>query len=130
MISQAHLGIVLFCLGFPDQALAGSSAAIAEARRLAHPPSLAANLAYSAGLLSLAGNDAALDERADQLVAVATEQGFPAWRALGTIFHGWAEVKNGDVTEGISLLRYGSSAFRATGAEVWMPHSIALLGNR
>ena len=43
--SQAILGIVLFCLGFPDQALAQSNAAIAEARRLAHPPSLAASLA-------------------------------------------------------------------------------------
>src|SRR6516164_7079649 len=29
------LGIVLFCLGFPDQALGRSSAAIAEARKLA-----------------------------------------------------------------------------------------------
>ena len=42
--SQAYLAIVLFCLGFPDQALAQSNAAIAEARRLAHPPSLAACL--------------------------------------------------------------------------------------
>ena len=119
--SQAFLGIVLFCLGFPDQALARSNAAIAEARRLAHPPSLAASLAIGARLLSLVGDNAALDERADQLVAVATEQGFPYWRALGTIYRGWVKVKNGDVAEGISLLRSGSSAYRATGAEAWMP---------
>jgi predicted ATPase len=125
--SQAHLGMTLFCLGLPDQALARSSVAIAEARRLAHPSSLAATLAWGAGLFSLAGYDAALDERADQLVALATEQGFPAWRALGTIFRAWADVKNGDVAEGISLLRSGLSPYRATGAEVWMPHSIALL---
>ena len=42
--SQAYLGFVLFCLGYPDQALAQSNAAIAEARRLAHPPSLALSL--------------------------------------------------------------------------------------
>jgi hypothetical protein len=41
VIARAHLEIVLFGLGFPDQAMAQSSAAIAEARRLAHPPSLA-----------------------------------------------------------------------------------------
>ena len=58
-----------------------------------------------------------LDERADQLVAVATEQGFPLWRAQGTIYRGWVKVKNGDVAEGISLLRSGSAAYRATGAE-------------
>jgi predicted ATPase len=31
------------------------------------------------------------------------------------------------VTEGISLLRRGSNAYRATGAEAWVPHNIALL---
>ena len=84
-------------------------------------------MAIGARLLSLVGDDAALDERADELVAVATEQGFPFWRALGTIYRGWVKVKNGDVAEGISLLRSGSSAYRATGAELWMPHFIALL---
>ena len=121
------MGIVLFCLGFPDQALAQSNAAIAEARRLAHPPSLAVSLGFGARLLSLVGDNAALDEWADQLVAVATEQGFPFWRAQGTIYRGWVKVKNGDVAEGISLLRSGSTAYRATGAEVWMPYHIALL---
>jgi tetratricopeptide (TPR) repeat protein len=38
-VAQAHLGTVLLCLGFPNQALARSNAAIAEARRLAHPSS-------------------------------------------------------------------------------------------
>jgi predicted ATPase len=125
--SQALPGIVLFCLGFPDQALAQSSAAIAEARRLAHPPSFAVSSAIGARLLSLAGDDVALNERADQLVAVATEQGFPFWRAQGTIYRGWVTVKNGDVTEGISLLRSGSAAYRTTGAELWVPYHIVLL---
>jgi predicted ATPase len=46
---------------------------------------------------------------------------------MGTISRGWVKVKNGDVAEGISLLRSGSVAYRATGAEVWVPHYIALL---
>jgi predicted ATPase len=116
------LAITLFCLGYPDQALAQSSAAIAEARRLAHPPSLALSLDHGAKLLALVGGKAALAKRADQLVAVAAEQGFPYWRAQGTIFRGCLKVKNGDVADGISLLRSGSSAYRATGAEVWMPY--------
>ena len=85
------------------------------------------SLAIGSRVLSLVGDAAALDEWADQLIAVATEQGFPLWRALGTIYRGWVKVKNGDVTEGISLLRSGSSAYRATGAEVWMSYHIALL---
>ena len=125
--SQSLLGIVLFCLGYPDQALAQSNAAIAEARRLAHPPSLAMNLGVVARLLSLIGDNAALGERVDQLVAVTTEQGFPHWGAVGTIYRGWVKVKNGDLAERISLLRCGSTAYRASGAEMYLPHYIALL---
>jgi class 3 adenylate cyclase/predicted ATPase len=125
--SQAILAIVLFCLGYSDQALARSNAAIAAAQRLAHPPSLASSLYLGATLLSHVGDNAALGERVDQLIAVTTEQGFPLWRAAGTTFRGWVKVKNGDATEGISLLRRGSAAYRATGAEVWMPYYIALL---
>jgi class 3 adenylate cyclase/predicted ATPase len=127
VLSEAFLGTVLFCLGFPDQALARSNTAIIEARRLAHPSSLASALAIGAGLLSLAGGDAALNERADELVAITIEQGFPAWRAQGTIYRGSVKVKNGEVAEGLSLLRSGLSAYRATGTQTWMPHLIALL---
>jgi len=116
--SQAYLGIVLFCLGYPDQALARSRAAIAEAERLAHPPSLASSLMNGTTVLLLVGDAAALDERTNRLVAVTTEQGFPFWGAVGTIYCGWVKVKNGDVAEGISLLRSGSAAYRATGARV------------
>jgi predicted ATPase len=125
--SQAYLGFILFCLGYPDQALARSNLAIAEARRLAHPTSLAVALAFGARLLLLVGDDAALNEREEELAAVAAEQGFPYWNAQGAVYRGWVKVKNGDVTEGISLLRSGAAAYRATGAELYMPHYIALL---
>jgi predicted ATPase len=62
------------------------------------------------------GDNAALDERTEQLIAVANEQGFPFWGAQGTIYRGWVMVKNGDVAQGLSLLRSSSSAYRATGA--------------
>jgi hypothetical protein len=81
--SQVHLGIVLFCLGYPNQALARTNVAIAEARNLVDPPSLALTLGLDGVLLSLVGDHVTLDGRADQLVAVATEQGFPHWRAQG-----------------------------------------------
>ena len=113
--SQGVWGIVLFCLGFPDQALARSSAGNAEGRRLAHPPSLAASLAQGV-IVSIVGENGTLDQRIDDLVAVATEQGLPLYRALGTIYRGWVKVKNGDVTQGMALLRSGLAAYRATGA--------------
>jgi two-component system NtrC family sensor kinase len=126
VFSQAYLGNVLFCLGFPDQALAGSNANIPEATRLAHPPSLAGALAIGARLLWLVGDYAALDDRVNQLIAVATEQSFPHWRAQGTIYRGWVKVRNSDVAEGMALMRSGSNAYRASGAELFVPHYMAL----
>jgi predicted ATPase len=84
-------------------------------------------LAVAARLLSLVGDDAALNERTDQLITIATEQGFSYWRAQGAICRGWINVKNGELTEGISLLRGGCAIYRATGSEVLVPHYIALL---
>jgi DNA-binding winged helix-turn-helix (wHTH) protein/predicted ATPase len=127
VVLRAYLGIVLFCLGFPDQALECSGAAIAEARRLPHPPSLLTSLTFGCRLLSLVGDDTALEELADEVNAVTVQQGLPFWRAIGTVYQGWVKAKNGYVTEAVSLLHGGSSAYRATGAEIWMPHHLALL---
>ena len=127
VISQAVLGNVFLCLGYPNQALALGNASIADARSLAHPPSVAVSLALGAELLSQIGDTAALDERAGQLVAVATEQGFPHWHSLGAIYRGYAKVKNRDVAEGMLLLRDGSSAYRATGEELGLPFYLHLL---
>jgi class 3 adenylate cyclase/predicted ATPase len=124
--AEAYMGIVLFCLGFPDQASEKSSGAIAEARTLAHPPSLALSLGIGTIMLSLAGDKVALEERAGQLVAVASEQGFPIWRGHGTMHQGWIKVENGQVAEGISLLRNGSNARWADGERMWLPHYLAL----
>jgi class 3 adenylate cyclase/predicted ATPase len=125
--SRALLGIVLFCLGYPEQALAHNDAAITEARSLAHGPSLASSLAFGTTVLSLVGENAALDERAGQLLAIASELGFPLWGVAGTSHRGLVMVQNGDVAQGITLLRNGVTTYRASGAEAWMPYVLALL---
>jgi predicted ATPase len=127
VVAQASLAIVLLQLGFPDRAVVGSNAAIAEARRRSHPTALAVSLSDCTLLLSLVGDNVALGERADELIAVATEHDFPLWGAQGTIYRGWAKVNNGDVTGGMSLLRSGANAYRATRAEAWTPYYTALL---
>jgi predicted ATPase len=85
------------------------------------------SLGMDALLLSIVGDDIGLEQRADDLVAVATDQGFPFYRATGAIFRGWVKARNAEVTEGLSLLQAGSSAYCATGATAWMPLYIALL---
>ena len=129
VFSQAYLGNALFCLGFPDQALARSAANIPEARKLAHPPSLAGGLAIGARLLSLVGDDTALEEWVSELFAMATEHGFPHWRTQAEIYRGWVKVKNGDMPGGMSLLRSGSTAYHTSGVELFVPHYTELLAS-
>ena len=94
---------------------------------MAHRPSLVASLAFEATRFSLLGDANAVSRLVDELVAVATEQGFPSWGAHGTVFRGWVKVKNGEVAQGMSLLRAGSSALGATLGVAWTLHSFALL---
>lgn len=127
IISRAYLAIALFCLGFPARAMSESSAAVAEARDVAHPPTLTVALSTDCRLLSVTGNSAALDQRTNQLIDVATEQGFPLYSILGTIYRGWIEVNAGDLSRGIALLRSGSDAYADTGAKSRIPFHMTLL---
>jgi class 3 adenylate cyclase/predicted ATPase len=129
VMSQAGLGVVLFCLGFLEQASACTKAAIAEARSLAHPPSLAVSSATGTILFSLAGDDAALKLAADEIAAVATEHGFSLWSAWGKIYLGWLKAKTTGAPKGILCLRNGLASYQATGADTWMPHFLSLLAS-
>jgi len=119
--SLAFLGNTLFCLGFADQASAQSNAAIAEARRLCHPPSLAGSLAIGVRILSLIGDTAIFGGWVAELVAVAANQGLPIWHMVGTFYLGGIKVKNNEVAEGMSLLRTGLGAYSITRRAEWRP---------
>jgi predicted ATPase len=125
--SLGYLGHVLFCMGYPNQALLRCNAAIDEARRLAHAPSLAGSLATATRLLSLMGDYSILEERARELVALTTERGWQFWGGMGTISLGWAKVNSGELPLGTSLLCEGSAVYLATGAKAWVPYHLALL---
>src|SRR5262249_47714901 len=100
---------------------------VAEAQRLAHPPFVAVSSSIGARLLALVGDNAALAERAKQLVAVATEQGFPHWRGGGNHLSRLVIGQTRGVTRGASVLCSGLAAYRATGAALWMPQYIAFV---
>jgi predicted ATPase len=123
--AQAILGSVLFCLGYPDQALARSNAAIAEAQRLAHQPSLAITLAFDARLLLLVGDHATLGERAAHRSVDRAE--FRLLACVGNDLRRRVKINYGDVAEGITLLRSGSADYGATGAAAWAPFHLGLL---
>ncbi len=118
---------VLWFLGYPDQALTQSHAALTSAQRLAHPFSLVWALILAA-LLHLHRREGPLaQERAEAAIRLASEQGFVHEFAVGTLMRGGALVEQGQVEEGIAQTRQGLDAHRATGAESSGPTSLVRL---
>jgi predicted ATPase len=115
-------------LGQADQAMAHSRSALAWARELSHPYTLAAALHVNCVFHQLRGDGASLERRAEELVALATEQGFPHFVGSGTCFRGWAMlVQGGSIEEAINTMRWGLATKRATGAEIKVPYYLGLL---
>ena len=55
---------------------------------------------------------------AEELLAVAAEQGLAFWLPLGTFDQGWALVGQGQYAEGIARMRQGITGLRATGSQL------------
>lgn len=114
-------------LGYPDQAVERGREAIALARALAHPFSLAFALNWTATVHQFRREAAAAQEHAEALLGLARERGFAVWIAFGGVLRGWALVEQGRRDEGMRELRAGIEAWRATDAEVDVPYFLALL---
>jgi class 3 adenylate cyclase/predicted ATPase len=120
-------GFTLWHLGYAEQALKSSSTALTLARELSHPHSLALALHYAAWLHQYRREGPATQERAEELIALSSEQGFPFLGAWGTMYRGWALAQQGQAEEGMAQIRQGLAAARATGAGVGWPYWLALL---
>ena len=67
-------------------------------------------------------------ERAAALVALSAEHGFALWQAAGIVLDGWALAEGGRAVAGIARIESGLEAYRATGAGLFVPYFLALLG--
>jgi predicted ATPase/class 3 adenylate cyclase len=115
----------LWLLGYPDQAVASSQAALALAQQLAHPFSLTLAL-YWAAVLHHQRREASLTQaHAEAAMTIATEQEFPQRLAEGTPLRGWALAVSGHGEEGITHIRL--AAYGATRATRDRPYFLALL---
>ena len=126
--SRAHTAAwVLWFLGYPDQALTQSRAALTLAQELSHPFSLVWALLHSAFLHQLRREGQVAQERAEAAILLASEQGFAHELAIGTNVRGWALAERGQREEGVVQMRQGLDAQRATGAKIMEPYRLALL---
>ena len=114
--------------GLPGQALV-DAARLQEIARAWSPFDTAFTCCADAILHQFAREPAAVLANATRAVAIASEQGFAAWRAEGTVLRGWAIARLGNADDGISRLRRGYEAWCATGANNLRPYLLMLLGD-
>jgi predicted ATPase len=117
----------LWWLGYPDQGLVRNDKAVLMAQQSAHPFSLGFVLTSAAVFHQCRREGRAVQEHAEAAISLATEQGFPFWRAFGAILQGWALAHQGQTQEGLEQIQQGLTAWRATGAEQARSYFLALL---
>jgi predicted ATPase len=126
---RIYAAATLWFLGYPEQALAHIYDALALAHALSHPYSLTFARSWAALVSQFRRDIPAVHEQAEATVALATAQGFPSWAALGTSLRGWALAMQGQGEKGLTQVRQGLAAWRATGAALNVSYFCTLLAD-
>jgi adenylate cyclase len=107
--------IVLWHLGYPDQALKMGEQASDLASQLPHPLNLALAASFAAWYYSLAGSMKAAQEQADAAIAISEQYDIAMFLAWGKLMRGWALIGQGEIDDGITIARQGINEWRASG---------------
>jgi predicted ATPase len=118
---------VLWLLGYPEQSLQQSEESLALARKLDHPPSLAFALFFAAFVRQLRGDVPGTRAYAEAAITLSQERDLPQTLSWATMMRGWAVAAQGQLDEGIALMRDCLSGQQAIGSKIARPHFLALL---
>ena len=112
---------VLWTLGCPDRALHHCQEAVAFARELNHPFSLANALTHGCLFHRLRREPQAVQKYAEEVLSLSAEAGFSLLQDWATLELGWARAEQGEVQKGIAQVRQGLTAWRSKGTETGVP---------
>jgi predicted ATPase len=115
--------LIAWLRGYPDRSAAIIEQALARARAVDHPYTLAWALSYGAVLNRIRGDVSMTRHFAEECVALSRQRDFPYWLACGRILRGWALANQGEqVAEGLADLRDGLAGWSKTGARIYTPY--------
>ncbi|MGE0885280.1 MAG: protein kinase [Blastocatellales bacterium] len=127
MTGHSWLAWTLWLLGYPDQALEQSQAAIRLGREVSHAHSLAYALGFACYTHQSRREWQPALELAEAMMSLSAEQGFAMWLGWGTVLRGWALAERGEIPEGINELRRGLDSSQSTGARIFRTYQFCLL---
>ncbi len=124
--NRALSGWNLWFLGYPDRALACIDTATSIAQS-GLKTMLADIHGYATYTFELRREPDQMRARAEARLALSTESGYAAGRALSEIYLGWADALAGDLDGGIGRMKHHLSELRAAGFEVAAAYHLALI---
>jgi predicted ATPase len=110
--------------GDEERARAMADNALAVAKNLNDPFSLALTLYFLSGMAQVLGDVALAAENSGACIRIATEHDYPSYRAWGTGVAGWCIAKSGDADRGIALLIDAIAALHAMQTLLLFPISL------
>ncbi len=123
------LGWALWFLGYPEQAVKQCKEALVLAKKLDHPFTLGFAHGIAGSLFySLLREFKKAKEHNEVSIMLGKREGFGLFQAMEPLFRGMERSLEGNVEEGIKMMRQGLAAYRAIGTEMQLQHYLGLLG--
>lgn len=123
---HSYLALALWLLGYPDEAAGHSETAVALARNIGHPLSLARALTWEAMLDQFQRRPSAVIQTTKEVSRLSDRDGFPIYGSMATILGGWARSEQGEPGEGLRLMEAGDQSLRQLGVQGLGPYILAL----
>ncbi len=129
MTLHAYAAPLVWCLGYPEQAVAQLQASQQMGEERPHPFSQVVSLHFGALLYQLRRDGDKVNAYATELLAICKEHGFSVWEPTGRIMKGWALQQNSEGTheEEIALIREGIAGWESNRSRVLRPVYLGIL---
>jgi len=111
-------------LGHPDRALALSEEAVALAKRVEHPPSLALALVFAGFLHFERGELDRVRKQAGEAVGLCERLGFPHYLGVGRVLQGWARIESGEGEAGLAEIQQAMAELARIGTGHGAPQGL------
>lgn len=126
ILCRCYAMLVLWSLGYPDQARSMAQDTLSMAYELSHAHSLAQTLSHASFVHQLCREGQATRESAEQAMTLSTEQGFPLWSVTGIIMQAWAFAEQGQIAEGMGRLHQALTAYGTINSSIIYPYFLSL----
>jgi class 3 adenylate cyclase/predicted ATPase len=111
----------LWFLGYPEAALKDAEAALKSAREIGQAVTLMFELSHAPFIHIWRGNYATANAQAGEVISLAGKTGASFWKARGMSIQGLLLTLTGKASDAVEMITSGITAWRSTGATMWLP---------